>query len=302
MKGKPEVKQRGVHAMAGPGWLRRLIPTSWRHAARRQLESLKKQFTQRGTRPNVYQISSAERVGVVFTAPSEMSIDERLLLYALVRGLRPRRILEIGSREGGSASIMANALEDVGQDGRIVGLDPQPKVSVPASRFHGRFEVIAAASPAGLPAARERAGEPFDFALIDGLHTYDQVVQDIAACLPHLADGAYLVFHDAFHLGVSEAIREAIEHDNRLHDCGYLSSSVCTDDPLVAYRGIRVVRFANQPVADPGVLIERGYRADGLTPPTPDPDLRNHDGWYCRYFTPCPRCRARGEAVVENPR
>ena len=43
----------------------------------------------RWQRPDLYDLSSNERVGVVYTAPSDMRIDERLFLYTLVRGLQP---------------------------------------------------------------------------------------------------------------------------------------------------------------------------------------------------------------------
>ncbi len=132
--------------------------------------------------------------------------------------------------------------------------------------------------------------------LIDGLHIYDQVVKDIAGCLPHLAEGADLLCHDAFHIGVSRAIREAVEADIGIYDCGYVCSTPHTGDPLVAYSGFRMLRFASARVADPGPLIDGYYRSKGMAPPVPDADLINHDGWYCRRFEPCPRCRAAAES------
>jgi len=47
-------------------------------------------------RQNLYDISSSERVGVVYHEPSDMCFTDRIMLYALVRGLRPQRALEVG--------------------------------------------------------------------------------------------------------------------------------------------------------------------------------------------------------------
>ena len=64
----------------------------------------------RFTRPHLYCLANAERVGVVYHEPSDMCPTDKILLYALVRGLRPERALEIGVRWGGSARIMSNAM------------------------------------------------------------------------------------------------------------------------------------------------------------------------------------------------
>ena len=83
----------------------------------------KQAVLRRLTRPNVFRLTTPECVGVVFTAPSDMRVDERLFLYALVRGFQPERALEIGVLQGGGGAIMANAMEENGK-GKIVGLDP----------------------------------------------------------------------------------------------------------------------------------------------------------------------------------
>src|SRR5882724_4224219 len=68
----------------------------------------------RFARPNLFSLASNERIGIVYMARTHLSTAERLLLYTMVRGLRPERVLEIGSAYGGSASIMACAMEDNG--------------------------------------------------------------------------------------------------------------------------------------------------------------------------------------------
>ncbi len=61
------------------------------------------------------------RVLSIYHSPSDMCESDRVFLYAFVRGVRPQRCLEIGSRWGGSARIICAALED-NQHGELVGL------------------------------------------------------------------------------------------------------------------------------------------------------------------------------------
>lgn len=145
-------------------------------------------MVKRLTRPNIYRLSTPERIGVVFTAPADMRIDERMFLYGLVRGFQPDRVLEIGVLQGGGGAIMANAMEETGK-GVIIGLDPAPDLKVRKADLHGRYRVISKPSPEGIPEAVEAAGGPFDFVLVDGLHKHSQVRRDIAGIVPHLTEG-----------------------------------------------------------------------------------------------------------------
>jgi hypothetical protein len=65
-------------------------------------------------RPRLYRSKTAERLGAIYFQPSDMCIPDRIMLYALIRGLRPDRVLEIRVRWGGGAKIIAAALEDSG--------------------------------------------------------------------------------------------------------------------------------------------------------------------------------------------
>jgi predicted O-methyltransferase YrrM len=244
-------------------------------------------------RPNLYSLASSERAGVVFTAPSDMKIDERFFLYAFVRGFRPQRALEIGVLNGGGGCIMANAMEENGM-GRIVGIDPHPDLKVPDKHLHGRYEVISAPSPDGIATARERAGGDFDFVLVDGLHIHRQAVEDIRGLIPYLADGAYVLFHDAFHYGVAAAIGEAVHADPRLIDCGYVCRTARMNaDPNTPYNGFRLLRFSTVNVMDAFSTVAPLYSAAGLKAPAPDQSMLDHDVWYCRAIQPCPRCATK---------
>ena len=63
-----------------------------------------------------------ERFNIVQTAPALMTVSERVVLYSLIFGLRPQRILEIGTKLGGSALVIGAALDDIGA-GQLVCVD-----------------------------------------------------------------------------------------------------------------------------------------------------------------------------------
>jgi predicted O-methyltransferase YrrM len=230
-----------------------------------------------------------------------MRLDERLYLYSFVRGFRPERALEIGVLRGGSGCIIANAMEDNGC-GMVVGLDPEPRIEVRKRDFHGRYHLILKPSPEGLQEAFQVAGGRFDFVFIDGLHMYKQVVRDIEGILPFLCDGAYILFHDAFHYGVANAISESVARIPMLHDCGFPCRTPRMDyDVLTPYNGVRLLRYADKRISDAHQVVTPFYEAAGKRAPLPSSDVFDHDQWYCRTHNPCPNCKARGIVPSKGP-
>ena len=284
---------------ANPTLLRRL-----KSAARTTLDRggrLRAAIRRRLRRPNLYALDSAERFGVVINAPSEMTVSERIFLYSLVRGSRPKRILEIGTNHGGSALVMSAALEDIigfkgaKHAGAIVGIDPFPRMEVADADFLGRFTLVRKPSPEGIAEAARLAGGPFDFALIDGIHIYDQVMKDVEGLLPHFDVGGYLLFHDAFHHGVSTAIAQLIERHPELHDCGYPCGkpAISVAAGEVAYGGFRLLRLGAK-VVEPFDWIAPECAGRGMPLPMRDDDVLNHDrAWLCRVGEPCAFCKKK---------
>ena len=174
-------------------------------------------------------------------------MPERVLLYGVVAGLAPKRSLEIGTFLGGSALIIGAALDDV-DAGQMWCVDPEPRVAeADWRRIEHRATMLAMPSPEALDKARELAGGPFDFALIDGDHSLERVRLDIAGTLPVLADEAWILFHDAHFFGVRDAIEEAlVRHSAELHDGGLLSGHSTTDEQGVVWGGLRLLRFARR--------------------------------------------------------
>lgn len=189
-----------------------------------------------------------DRFGVLYNAPVLMTFTERVVLYGTVFGQRPARCLEIGTHQGGSAAIIVAALDDVGA-GSLVCIDPNPVVTPETwGQISHRATLIAGGSPEVLLKAREAAGGPFDFALIDGDHELPGVVRDIEGTLPLLAHEAHLLFHDAHFGPVGEAIDQMLEkYAGALVDCGMMSVETTPDPtPGISWGGLRMLRYTTR--------------------------------------------------------
>ena len=121
------------------------------------------------------------------------------LLYALVRHLKPRRVLELGSGHSTLVACMAAAAnERQGHPTRVECFDPHPSVVSAATPGVARLEPVPAQS---VPLAEFEALEAGDVLFVDTTHTVkvgsdvNFVVLDV---LPLLQPGVVVHFHDVF--------------------------------------------------------------------------------------------------------
>ena len=132
-------------------------------------------------------------------AHGSLGYEWRLLLFHLIRGLRPAMCVEMGTALGMSAAFQAAALALNGR-GRLVTAEGAPTFA-DAARQH--LDAL------GLSAVRIVVGRfqdtldgilrehrPVDYAFVDGHHDGDATVAYFKQFLPHLSDGALLVFDD----------------------------------------------------------------------------------------------------------
>jgi hypothetical protein len=215
------------------------------------------------------------RMPQLLAAPALLLLPERLLLYALVRGVRPRRTLEIGTRFGGSAVIICAALDDLQQespdyDGRLICVDAAPEI--PAALWTTivhRTSVVRGHSPAVIPEARAMAAGEFDFIFVDGDHRAEGVARDLAGVVAVAAPGATILCHDACHADVAAGIDEAIRrHPTSLIDMGLISTlatapSTRRDGVIEQWGGLRLLRRAPVPrtVVDEQDEVTAGVRS-----------------------------------------
>lgn len=185
-----------------------------------------------------------KNINSIYFQPSDMCEPDRVMLYALVRGLRPARVLEIGARWGGGARIISAALEDSGF-GKAIGIDPEPKNFRPSAKdLFNRYELMTGYSPGAVPEAVSKLGGPIDLAFIDAMHTHDHVFADFNAVIPHMAVGGHVLLHDTFHIGINTAIETVLQSNPSFADCGFLTRyPSIIDSAPVAYEGLRLIRI-----------------------------------------------------------
>jgi predicted O-methyltransferase YrrM len=140
------------------------------------------------------------------------------MYYGLVRSLRPRHVVVIGSGFGFSVVCLALGLNDNGRGTlsfvdpsysvlkhgplRTVGVTSQWDEPAKVQAHFARFGVAGVVRHFKLTSEAffERYGEcglpPIDLAFIDGNHSYDDVRHDFLASLAHSRKGAYMLLHD----------------------------------------------------------------------------------------------------------
>jgi predicted O-methyltransferase YrrM len=126
-------------------------------------------------------------------------------LYTLVRALRPRSVLELGTNLGISAAYIGLAMHrteaEGGIAGRLVTLEGAPSLSDLSRRHLGelgvgaRVDVVTGRFADTLPDVLAESG-PFDLVFIDGHHEEDAAFSYASSIRPYLTSGAFLVFDD----------------------------------------------------------------------------------------------------------
>lgn len=157
------------------------------------------------------------------------STDEAWALYCAVlrsASSSPPRVVEIGSYKGRSTIAIAFALADRG-NGSVVSIDPHaPTGRESYVAEHGRDDTYDAyvenvrragverfVVPVRTTSAAARPGYdgvPIDVLFVDGSHDYEDVLADVDAWLPLVADRAILAFNDPYAPGVNRALRERL--------------------------------------------------------------------------------------------
>jgi methyltransferase family protein len=127
------------------------------------------------------------------------SLADATLLYAMLRTLRPRRVVELGS--GQSTLVSAQAARDNAADGDLLELevyDPYPSVVTEELPGLARLERLAAQDVPMAAFERLSAG---DVLFVDTTHTVKlggDVNFIVLEVLPRLADGVVVHLHDIF--------------------------------------------------------------------------------------------------------
>jgi predicted O-methyltransferase YrrM len=161
---------------------------------------------------------------------AELNLGFGFLYYALVRTLRPRHVVVIGSGYGFSVTCLALGLADNGV-GHLSFVDPAYSVIADGPfktiggtaqwadpdqvrRHFSRFNVAERITHYRMLSEEFFAGyeasalPAIDMAFIDGNHSYANVKHDFCATLRHTRRNAYILLHDT-NIYVREFVRHA---------------------------------------------------------------------------------------------
>ncbi|MEM0964507.1 MAG: class I SAM-dependent methyltransferase, partial [Bacteroidota bacterium] len=132
-------------------------------------------------------------------------------LFGLVRGLRPKRVLELGTNLGVGAAHLSAALalneQERGPAGDLVTLEGAPALAARAAGALARLghrvgdedgcrvRVVVGPFTETLEAAVDPA-RPFDLVFIDGHHEAEAALAYLDVIRPALSDGAVVILDD----------------------------------------------------------------------------------------------------------
>lgn len=146
---------------------------------------------------------------VVFT--SSIDFEEATFIGNLIRELRPQNTIEIGCAEGASSLTIMDALTASGGQHTIV--DPfqttyweSKGINLLQMFGYDQYRLIEKGSEIALPALLDK-GEKFDFAFIDGYHTFDHTLLDAFYLIKMLKVGGVLVIDDVQMPAINKCLR-----------------------------------------------------------------------------------------------
>lgn len=190
--------------------------------------------------------------------PGFLTRSAAALLYRTLHEVRPRVVVEIGSYLGRSTILFAATQKEIGEGGRVVAVDPHTGDRQQIERFGiatlpsldlyrrhiaaaGCEDTVETVVAPSVEAAAQWHGLA-DFVFVDGWHSYEAVLDDAKAWLPHLSERGVVVFDD--YLQYSE-VRAAVDDTVAMTGLTFYGSAFGQ-----AYTG----RLAEAPPALAGVL------------------------------------------------
>jgi predicted O-methyltransferase YrrM len=137
---------------------------------------------------------------------------EGQFLYALIRALKPKRVLELGTSHGCSATHILQALQD-NKQGMLSCVDNGSQIGVvgdmiPAHLFN--YTAIEQTPIETYIPYLLKTGWTYDFILEDAMHTVEQVELVWRAADRLLNPGGMIISHDAVHVLVGADVQKGI--------------------------------------------------------------------------------------------
>jgi predicted O-methyltransferase YrrM len=146
-----------------------------------------------------------------------VNLGDRRALYYLVKYLRPRSVLEVGTHVGASTVHVAAALAALADENPAARyslttvdiVDVNDSVTKPWLKLGSKYspaEMIERLGYTNFVVFKAQSSldyladcpQRFDLVFLDGFHTASHVLQEIPAALAKLAQGGYVLLHDYF--------------------------------------------------------------------------------------------------------
>jgi predicted O-methyltransferase YrrM len=152
--------------------------------------------------------------GTETAADSFIPRDECALIYDTVAANGATAGIEVGMAFGVSSLCIADALHGNGANARLVSVDPHQTTGWRGAGMHllaradyrSMVTLIEEPSQLALPQLAAK-GDRFDFAFIDGWHTFDHTLVDFFFVDQMLATGGCIVFDDVGYPAVNAVVR-----------------------------------------------------------------------------------------------
>jgi len=137
-----------------------------------------------------------------------MTHEERMAVIYLLKLIKPKISLEIGSEYGGSTRVIAHHSE------QVYAIDIDPAVEARLKPYQN-VDFICGDSKVQLPKLLDSIKEPINFILIDGDHSIDGVLADCRNILTYQPEAPlYIVMHDSFNPDCRQGMLSADWGDN----------------------------------------------------------------------------------------
>jgi len=137
---------------------------------------------------------------------------DRRAVYYLTCGLRPEKVLEVGTHIGASTLYLARALKACGDEGKITTVDifdvndpatgawKRRGLELPPRGYADRLDCEDRIQFVARPALDFMAetDEKFDLVFLDGDHSAQAVYREMSAALPLLSTNGLILLHDYY--------------------------------------------------------------------------------------------------------
>lgn len=139
------------------------------------------------------------------------TFEEKLIIYSLIRAIKPKVCVETGTHKGKTSLYMAQALYD-NKQGHLWTAEPNELFAGEAVRYFSRYPELKEFITFQKIKGEDMKVKDIDFAFIDSFHEKEVVAGEIKALFPQLSKHAIVIFHDCGitkEERVNQAIKEA---------------------------------------------------------------------------------------------